>query len=244
MNMFAKNDDLPSERVINSASFGRFDDLRQALEDNGDPDYTRLNVSPTLITTLRGYEDCLALLIEKGARADLGNQVGWTALHEASKKEDTTLLEIILRAPDSQLRMFTADDEGRTALFAAMGENRFDNATLLLKREPELIDAGDHEGITPAMFAAQNKNAEWLEYLLKAGADIERTTTDQRTLADLVGPWDEGRFVLENTRAVVVEKTEPVVKKLEKEKEEEKIEEPVVKSNPFNLGGVKKKTMG
>lgn len=242
MNMFAKTDDLPSERVINAASFGRLDELRQALDDKGDPDHTRLNICPTLITAVRGYEDCLALLIERGARADLPNQVGWTALHEASKKEDTTLLEIVLRAPDSQLKMFVTDDEGRSALFAAIEANRPDNATLLLKREPELVDANDHEGITPAMYAAQMKNAEWLEYLLKAGADIERTTSDQRTLADLVGPWDEGRFVLENTRAVVVQKTEAVVKKVEKE--EVKVEEPVAPSNPFNLGGVKKKTLG
>lgn len=244
MNMFAKNDDLPSERVINAASFGRLDDLRQALEDKGDPDYTRLNVCPTLIATLRGYDDCLALLIEKGARVDIPNQVGWTALHEASKKEDTTLLEIVLAAPDSQLKMFSVDDEGRSALFAAMGDNRFDNATLLLKREPELIDVNDHEGITPAMFAAQIKNAEWLEYLLKAGADITRTTSDQRTLADFVGPWDEGRYVLENTRAVVVEKTEAVKKVSKQEAQEEKNEEPVAPSNPFGLGGVKKKTLG
>lgn len=242
MNMFAKNDDLPSERVINAASFGRLDDLRQALDDGGDPDHTRLNVCPTLITALRGYDDCLALLIERGARVDLPNQVGWTALHEAAKKEDPTLLEIVLKAPDSQLKIFVSDDEGRTALFAAMEENRFDNAKLLLKREPELVDAGDHEGITPAMYAAQNKSAEWLEYLLKSGADINRTTSDQRTLADLVGPWDEGRFVLENTRAVVVEKTEPVIQKIEKE--EAKVEEPAAPTNPFNLGGVKKKTLG
>lgn len=242
MNMFAKTDDLPSERVINAASFGRLDELRQALDDKGDPDHTRLNICPTLITAVRGYEDCLALLIERGARADLPNQVGWTALHEAAKKEETTLLEIVLRAPDSQLKMFVTDDEGRSALFAAVEANRFDNATLLLQREPELVDASDHEGITPAMYAAQMKNAEWLEYLLKAGADIERTTSDQRTLADLVGPWDEGRFVLENTRAVVVQKTEAVVKKTEKE--EVKVEEPAAPSNPFNLGGVKKKTLG
>lgn len=241
MNMFAKNDDLPSERVINAASFGRLDDLRQALDDGGDPDHTRLNICPTLITALRGYDDCLALLIERGARVDLPNQVGWTALHEAAKKEDPTLLEIVLTAPDSQLKMFVADEEGRSALFAAMEANRFDNAKLLLKREPELVDAGDHDGITPAMYAAQNKSAEWLEYLLKAGADINRTTSDQRTLAELVAPWDEGRFVLENTRAVVVEKTEPVKKA---EKEEPKVEEPAAPSNPFNLGGVKKKTLG
>lgn len=241
MNMFAKNDDLPSERVINAASFGRLDDLRQALDDGGDPDHTRLNVCPTLITALRGYDDCLALLIERGARVDLPNQVGWTALHEAAKKEDPTLLEIVLTAPDSQLKIFVADEEGRSALFAAIEANRFDNAKLLLKREPELVDAGDHDGITPAMYAAQNKSAEWLEYLLKAGADINRTTSDQRTLADLVGPWDEGRFVLENTRAVVVEKTEPVKKA---EKQEPKVEEPAAPSNPFNLGGVKKKTLG
>lgn len=241
MNMFAKNDDLPSERVINAASFGRLDDLRQALDDGGDPDHTRLNVCPTLITALRGYDDCLALLIERGARVDLPNQVGWTALHEAAKKEDPTLLEIVLTAPDSQLKIFVADEEGRSALFAAIEANRFDNAKLLLKREPELVDAGDHDGITPAMYAAQNKSAEWLEYLLKSGADINRTTSDQRTLADLVAPWDEGRFVLENTRAVVVEKTEPVKKA---EKEEAKVEEPAAPSNPFNLGGVKKKTLG
>lgn len=241
MNMFAKNDDLPSERVINAASFGRLDDLRQALDDGGDPDHTRLNVCPTLITALRGYDDCLALLIERGARVDLPNQVGWTALHEAAKKEDPTLLEIVLTAPDSQLKIFVADEEGRSALFAAIEANRFDNAKLLLKREPELVDAGDHDGITPAMYAAQNKSAEWLEYLLKSGADINRTTSDQRTLADLVAPWDEGRFVLENTRAVVVEKTEPVKKA---EKEEPKVEEPAAPSNPFNLGGVKKKTLG
>lgn len=241
MNMFAKNDDLPSERVINAASFGRLDDLRQALDDGGDPDHTRLNVCPTLITALRGYDDCLALLIERGARVDLPNQVGWTALHEAAKKEDPTLLEIVLTAPDSQLKIFVADEEGRSALFAAIEANRFDNAKLLLKREPELVDAGDHDGITPAMYAAQNKSAEWLEYLLKSGADINRTTSDQRTLADLVAPWDEGRFVLENTRAVVVEKTEPVKKA---EKQEPKVEEPAAPSNPFNLGGVKKKTLG
>ena len=245
MNMFAMSDDnYPSERVINAASVGRLEDLRRALDDGGDPDYVRLNVAPTLITTFRNYEECLALLIERGARPDVPNQEGWTALHEASKKEETTLLEIVLRAPDTQVRMFAQDKHGHSALFAAMEENRFENAKLLLQREPTLVDTCDKQGITPVMFAAQNKNAEWLEFLLKAGADINSTTEDQKTLADFVGPWDEGRVIMQNTRAVKVDKTESAPKKVRSQTEDSApVVEPPVKENAFQLGGVRKKTM-
>lgn len=244
MNIFAIQDEdiKPSERVLNAASFGRLDDLRKALDDGGDPDYVRLDIAPTLIAAMREYPDALQMLIEAGAHTDIPNRMGWTALHEASTKAEPDCLAIILKAPEAQVNVYVRDNERRTAVFAAMEADRFDNANMLLTAAPELIDMADKEGCTPAMWAVQNKKEEWLEWCLQKGADVKRENERGESVLSTLGDWDEGRRLVETTRAIVVEKPITAPTSVQQAPVEE-ISEHLVPANPFGLGGVKKKTL-
>ena len=242
MNIFAMNDDLmPSERVLNAASFGQLDNLLSALDDGGDANYVRLGIAPTLITAMRSYTDCLQLLMERGARGDVPNRMGWTALHEVCQKEEIEPLQIILSYPE-QTTLTVRDKEGHTALRAAMAADRVAQADLLVKADDTLLSMADLDGVTPVMWAVLEKKTEWLEWCLRNGADIKRENEKGQSALSLAAQWDEGAAIIESQSSFVVEKVEAPVKLADAPTAVEPQEE-AAPANPFGLGGLKKKTL-
>lgn len=236
MNMFAIEEDKhPSELVLNAASVGRAVDLKNALDKGGDPDYVRLDIAPSLITAMRNFDECLEIVLQNGGHADIPNRSGWTALHEAAIKGDSVLLDIILKYPE-QVKLASRDKDGQTAFFATIDANQLENAKLLLDADPTLLNTADNDGITPVLYAIKTKKTEWVDFLLDNGADL---TIGEDKVHDALGSWEEGRELVARTRSIVIrEKVAPV-----KQVVEDTVEEPV-KSNPFGLGSVKKKTTG
>lgn len=237
MNMFALNDDaLNDERVITNASIGLAKPLRSALEEGGDPNYVRLDIAPSLITTMRDYVECLTLLLENNARGDIPNRMGWTAIHEAAQKENNECLNLLLSYPE-QTRFNVRDDRGWTALFVAMKNDRFENANALLKAMPDLLEMENGDGITPLMWSVQEKKEDWLEWCLRRGANVERSNEKGQTAGSLASVWDRGQEMISDLSSVTVSfEAAPV-----KAKEVEEVEEEKAPANPFGLGGVKKK---
>lgn len=238
-NIFAMNDDaLPSHRVINSASFGQLEPLLEALKDGGDPNYVRVDIAPSLITCMRGYIDCFKALMENGARADIGNKKGWTALHEAAQKDDTEFLEVIYDHP-IQTRVRAKDHNGLTSLRAAMLMDRFENADFILSKSPNLLESDDNDGVRPILWAAMNRKEEWLEWCLKNGADPNYVNESGQSVAIECASWERGADILSDhafTAAMLKEEVKSTTSKVEEEKPQEE-----EKANPFGFGTIKKK---
>ena len=143
MNIFSNdNDDFPSERLLNAASTGQVGPLIAAIKDGGDVNHMRFDIAPTLICAMREYVDCMEVLMQSGASASIPNRMGWTALHEAAQKEDPTMLQAILNTPNDT-RLIKTDNDGTSALVAALEKDRFANAELLIKAEPRLLQVKD-----------------------------------------------------------------------------------------------------
>lgn len=246
MNMFALPDEeiLPSERVLNAASVGKLDDLKKALNEGGDPNYIRLDIAPTLITAMRDYKECLQVLLEKGGSVTLPNKLGWTALHEVSIKETSDLLQVVIDYSTS-LNLFVKDKEMKTAFFAAIENNRFNNAQLLWKHEPDLINMSDADGITPLMWSVLQKNEEALLWLLNHDADIHRQNSKGQYVSELFSDWEEGKEIWENkkTNVAIVSIQKPVLKEnqLSSESTHDETENETEVSNPFHLKKLKRK---
>ena len=230
---------MPSERVLNAASFGQAEDLRAALAAGGDPNYIRLDIAPTLTTVMRGYIPCLELLVGAGGRSDLPNRYGWTAVHEAAQQEDGQALAIIMGAPD-HVSLRVKDNNGETALRAAMDKDQFANATALWGAEPDLLNMSDDTGRTPTMWAIENKRADWLEWCLRRGADLTRTNDQNQTTLEQAAAWDEGKALIETVAATEVPDVVPQAPRAV-EQEAAEPTAPAVPANPFGLGIAKKR---
>lgn len=241
MNMFAMNEDaLPSHRVINSASFGQLEPLVEALKEGGDPNFIRVDISPTLITCMRGYIDCFKALIEHGARSDIPNKRGWTALHEAAQKEEMDFLQAIYEQP-LQTRLRVKDHLGRTSLRAAMDADRFENAAFIIKQNPNLLEMDDNEGVRPILWAVINKNEDWLRWCLENGADASYTNEKGQSVVKECSNWEAGADILSEFSLKADLATPVDNKKSNDETKEVAKEKPEVASNPFGMAPIKKK---
>jgi hypothetical protein len=160
----------PNERLINGASLGKLSEVREALDDGAEPDFARLDIAPSLIATIRSHLDCLEEVLSRGGHADVANTAGWTALHEASIKETSEVLDVILLHPDS-VDMTVQDNDGNTALMAALQKNRLETANKLVEVCPHLLAIENELGVTPIFWAVQHKDEEWLDWVLEHDAN-------------------------------------------------------------------------
>lgn len=244
--LFAYDDPIAraTDALLDAAALGRVPALQQAINDGGNPNYVRMYISPALIATSRDYLECLKLIIEAGGGADIPNSTGWTALHEAATKEDTSFLEVIL-ASEYEQHFTVRDRDGVTALRAAVDAGRPEAVVMLLAEAPDLLDMADMEGVSPIMAAAQARNSLIMETLLEAGADLSGVDSNGRNLANYVEDWPEGRALIEgrdlSPAAASIRPSTAVA--VEQVKEEEPETSPVV-SNPFGLGAMSKKRKG
>ena len=235
----------PSDRLMSAVSFGQADNLLAALADGADPNYIRLDIAPTLVAVQRGFADCLAILVEHGGRADLPNRSGWTALHEAATLEDPAFLDSILSRPEL-VRITVRERDGQTAARAAIDAGRVDNLKALLKVESTLAEIEDADGLSPLMAAAARRDEASVRALLAAGADPRWTNMDGKSFAGLCTGWVVGERLVGE---LALDQPAPRVAANatateDTAKTKESAEETAAPSNPFGLGGARRRKMG
>lgn len=98
-----------------------------------------------------GSAECVALLLQHGARVDAQTAGGATPLHRAAHQGHTQVCAMLLDAGASAL---IADDGGETPLHKAMRERRTEAGALLLSRAPAAARRRDRAGKTPMELAA------------------------------------------------------------------------------------------
>ena len=76
--------------------------------------------------------------------------------------------------------------DGTDSLWAACVADSFAIAELLRERGVQ-IDHQNHNGATVLMYAASNSCTEWVDYLMRYGADIRPRSLDGYSALDLAG---------------------------------------------------------
>ena len=142
-----------------------------------------------------GKDDFVRLLIKRGAKADIVNDVlETTALHEAALKGDPDLLKLVLLGVSdiniqngdgsTALHIITealldADEEAIDSLIDCIG--------ILLLFPGIKVNEEDMKGeATPLKYAADAGNAKAVELLLDFGADVQSSTNGGVRIADII----------------------------------------------------------
>lgn len=245
-NLFAYEDPTQraSEALLDAAAIGRVQALQQAIADGGNPNHMRMDISPCLAAVSGDHVECVRLVIQAGGGADQPNRMGWTALHEAAVKEDTTILDIIL-ASEYEQSLTCRDRQGWTALRAAVDAGRPESVAKLLAEEPGLLNMVDRDGVSPLMAAAQARNSFMMEVLLSSGADLDVSDLDGRNISDYVEDWPEGQSLLDNhAHLLPTKEAQAPATKVAVQETVEQDPDPTPAANPFGLGGMKKMRKG
>jgi ankyrin repeat protein len=113
-------------------------------------------------------------LLAAGAEPNLANRFGVTPLHEAATVNNAVMLEAMLDAggnPNAEL------GEGETVLMTAARAGNAAAVRALLAHGANPDAAERWRGQTALMWAAIENHAEVIELLIKAGADVNRSST-------------------------------------------------------------------
>lgn len=131
--------------------------------------------------TIYNCYDVVKTLLEKGARADLQNASGNTALIAASSEGFTEIVNLLLeKGADANLK----NRDGLTALIIASSKGHKEVVTLLLSKGAN-VDLQSNIGTTALFMASLNGQTEVVKLLLEKGADPDLKTTDGRKALDL-----------------------------------------------------------
>ena len=124
-------------------------------------------------------EDLIAELVKRGVDLNSRDQEGCNPLEWALEQNivPAGLLALLEQGADPNL----ANDQGRTALFAAVESQRLPEVTLLLKHGAK-VEVADREGITPLHLAAAG-HEEMIDLLLHHGAQLESVDHQGRNAA-------------------------------------------------------------
>jgi ankyrin repeat protein len=111
------------------------------------------------------------LLIEHGADVNAANRFGETALLTAADEGRTDVVEALLQAGADVNK---ADDDGDAPLTVAASAPI---AAMLIERGAD-VNVANRRGVTALLIAAQEGDADVVEALLKAGADLNKVDED------------------------------------------------------------------
>ncbi|KAI3644010.1 hypothetical protein MP228_010174 [Amoeboaphelidium protococcarum] len=128
--------------------------------------------TPLIFAILGGHQECVQMLIERGALIHQADFTGRTALHWASYHGESQIVHMLLKAGGDPTMI---DNQGRSCLHLSMFPSDSDVSLILLKRSSvmENLNQQDDLGLTSAMLAAQNSSFHQLQALISRGANLQ-----------------------------------------------------------------------
>ena len=111
----------------------------------------------------------MMLLLKHGARTDIVDKTGKTALHEAAENNASECAETLL---DYGADIEALDKHGRTPLIVTASHNSRDTALALLKRDAN-TEITRKDGMMALHVAVMNGNVDTVEVLLENGAEVD-----------------------------------------------------------------------
>jgi ankyrin repeat protein len=136
-----------------------------------------------------GHGDAVRLLLARGARQELQNEDGWSALHYAAWKGRVGVVEQLCAAPGAATAVSLRDKHGRTPLIIAVvhggGSERL--VAALLEADPvgATINSQNDNGSTALSAASYRGHADAVRLLLARGARQELQTDNGDTALHL-----------------------------------------------------------
>lgn len=126
-------------------------------------------------------KDTIETMLERGADPNLSNRQGRTPVHAAARSGCSASLAILLRSR-YRADLNIQDTFGCTPLMNAVSRSDGrDLADMLLQRGAD-ANIPNSKGWYPAHVLAAHNEAQWLENLAKAGADLNVTDNDGMNL--------------------------------------------------------------
>lgn len=113
-------------------------------------------------------------ILEGGARVDVQNKEGETALHEAAKLVEVDVLEALCEAVPTTERevLDIKDSTGSTALHYAVQSGRLPNVLCLLEKSA-YVDSTNKDGDTPLHIAASKGFFNCVEHFVNFGVSVD-----------------------------------------------------------------------
>ncbi len=120
----------------------------------------------------RGMDNVAIMLLNRGAKVDIVNKDGWSALIYCLRSEKCSKdISNIQRLLDKGASVTAEDNEGNRPLtFAAMSSN-IEGIKLLIKKGAK-VNAASKKGYTALMSAAFEGNTDAISVLIKNGAEV------------------------------------------------------------------------
>ena len=146
---------------------------RREIVDSRDPGTGRTLAH---LAALRGDTKIVKMLVSKGARLDIADIYGKTALHEAASMGDRAMVELILSGEGSKLiDLKTKDATSQTPLHLAIKAGRVEVVISLLEAGAR-TDLGDSQGWPGLHLAVVRGQADCVVALLHHGAEVSSLT--------------------------------------------------------------------
>ena len=151
---------------------GSHDGLDEADGDH----YTPLHLAAGF-----GYHHIAEMLLDEGARVDIGDENGETPLHLAAHVGHTDVVQLLL---DRGAPVDAASNAGYRPLHLAAEQGQVAAAELLLTRGAD-VAATTYEGTTPLHWAAHHDRAEMATVLIRNGAPLDQKDSEGQTPVDI-----------------------------------------------------------
>ena len=137
--------------------------------------------SPLIKATVRGHASVVQMLLEHGARTEIKDETGGTALHHAANKGDLAVTRQLLENSydaNALSRMVKRENNFREANpLARAAELRYQLVVEMLLDHGASTETRDGAGWTALHYAAIRGDLAMLNLLLTYGADVEAKTS-------------------------------------------------------------------
>jgi len=157
-----KNDDL-----LLAAFIGKVEDAERLLSEGADINVkaTDDGATPLIIAVQRDHTGLVRLLLGRGAKVNVTDDMGQTAVMYATN--DAIARMLLEKGADVNVK----DADGATLLMRAARQGRVDVVRLLLARGGD-VNAPDSRGWTPLIAAIDHGYDDVAKLLLRHGADV------------------------------------------------------------------------
>ncbi len=127
--------------------------------------------TPLMLAACNGWEQMAAELIQAGAKLDLVDKNGDTALHYTAQFKQPRVMSLLL---DAGAKTNIKDKWGQTPLIMCTCTHNWGAFGLMMQRNPDMNLATAHGG-TPLHYAAGHGDLAMVHALLARGADVNTT---------------------------------------------------------------------
>ena len=144
----------------------------KTLLDHGEPADGETNITlgttPLIAACINGHVDIVELVLNRGAKVNLQDNNGWSALMVASKNGHSVVVNLLI---DKGAEVNMQSNIGMSALMGASQNGHSVVVNLLIDKGAE-VNMQDNDGWSALMKASQNGHSDIVNLLIDKGAEV------------------------------------------------------------------------